>query len=536
MSEKETVQPFNDISLLYPEGKEPTYDMRESRDAASALELMELFGLKNGSLEDFFTRDREVILYRQETFRDLLCCPETVGILRKCIPILDDISNLRRLGSASEGTTDSYLYSITEVELYMSLLEILSEDLLPLREKFSGRAMGAFCERISTLAESDYYKEINKRLAELTDRVREIKSVTIGVNLDGTLRPESAGVLSVNNEKFRSGKTLEKILRFDYRPTELNCIAPLIPFEKAMGEGEQNAMSIAMNNALGTVLRSNIRSWKKVVRTYVLENTDFLLRMLPEIEFVTKAVSLFEELSAHGVTMTYPTIVSESEHPLFSAKGLVNPVIALKTEGEMVPNDLAFDEKAGIYIITGPNRGGKSVVTCAVGLAFLMASLGLPVCAESIEMTPSDNVFCHFPQNADDTVNMGRLGEECARLSEIFSKTTRDSVVLLDESLSSTGSYEASYIASEVLSALSVIGCRTLFSTHLHDLAMRLEELNRTCKEHGGSPIDSLVADITDGERSFKIRRAAPDGKSYAADIASKYGLSFDNIIRRKEN
>lgn len=529
----ENISELNDISLLYPAGAEPSLEMSDSKDAAQALELDGLFCLKNGSIEDFFTSDREVLIYRQETFRDLFACPETVGIFRKCIPILDDISSLRRLGSASEGTTDSYLYSITEVELYMSLLEILSEDLLPLREKFSGRAMTAFCERISYLSESDYYKEINKRLAELTDRVREIKSVTIGVNLDGTLRPESAGVLAVNNEKFRSGKMLEKILRFDFSPTELTCIAPLIPFEKAMGEGEQNAMSIAMNNALGTVFRSNIRSWKKVVRTYVLENTDFLLRMLPEIEFVTKAVSLFEELISRGVTMTYPDFVEESECPVFSAKGLVNPVIALKTDAEMVPNDLAFDEKAGIYIITGPNRGGKSVVTCAVGIACLMSSLGLPVCAEGLEMTPCDNVFCHFPQNADDTVNMGRLGEECARLSEIFSKVTKNSVVLLDESLSSTGSYEASYIASEVLAALSVIGCRTLFSTHLHDLAMKLDELNRTCAGHGGVPVDSLVADITDGERSFKIRRAAPDGKSYAADIASKYGLSFESIIKK---
>jgi hypothetical protein len=47
--------------------------------------------------------------------------------------------------------------------------------------------------------------------------------------------------------------------------------------------------------------------------------------------------------------------------------------------------------------------------------------------------------------------------------------------------------------------------------------------------------IDNMVAAINEGERSFKVRRARPDGKSYARDIAEKYGLSFDKILSRIE-
>ncbi len=523
---------FSDLSLLYPAGKEYDGAMSASDEALEALEASSLIELKSACLSDFLSCDGEVIAYRQETLKDVSKCPETVSVLKKCVPVLQDISSLRKLGSSSEGTTDSYLYSITEVELYVSLLEILASELLPLKEKLTSKAMSDLCERISLLYESDYYKDINKKLTAMTDRVREIKSVTVGVNLDGTLRPESAGVLSVNNEKFRSGSALEKILRLDFNPRELDCIAPMIPFEKSMSDNEQSAMNIAMNNALSHVFKTNIKSWKKVVCTYVLENTDFLLRMLPEIEFLTKAVSLIESLEERGINLVYP-VLSDSEKPVFKAHGLVNPVIALKTDAPMVANDLVFDENAGIYIITGPNRGGKSVITCASGLAAAMCALGLPVCADSLEMTPCDNIFCHFPAGADDTVNMGRLGEECARLSEIFSSVTKDSFVLLDESLSSTGSYEASYIASEVLQGFSAVGCRTLFSTHLHDLAAKLSELNESCRSIGGVPIDSLVADITEGERSFKVRRTSPDGKSYAADIANKYGLSLSEIKKK---
>ena len=129
----------------------------------------------------------------------------------------------------------------------------------------------------------------------------------------------------------------------------------------------------------------------------------------------------------------------------------------------------------------------------------------------------------------------GRLGEECARLKEIFDAVSSDSMILLDESLSSTGAYEASYIASEILTSFAAIRCRGIFSTHLHELAATVSEINERSLQCGGIAIDTLVAGMEEGERSFKIHRMKPDGKSYARDIADKYGLSFENIMSRVE-
>ena len=106
-------------------------------------------------------------------------------------------------------------------------------------------------------------------------------------------------------------------------------------------------------------------------------------------------------------------------------------------------------------------------------------------------------------------------------------------MILLDESLSSTGAYEAAYIASEILSGFAVQRCRGIFSTHLHELAAGVPEINERSTSRGGVMIDTLVAGIEEGRRSFKIHRAKPDGKSYARDIADKYGLSFDSLMSR---
>lgn len=532
--ENNTLEGF---SLLYPD--EQTQKARlQGLDApridAFTLEelgLTEVFPLKNGSLDEFITADPAVIRYREAVFGDLLAHEEIGRTLGKLMPVLFDIAELRRL-EADSGETSDYLSSMTEIELYITSVDTLYAGLCGANAAYESEAFRRLSDHVRKLVESDYYAELNKRLAELTSRVREIKSVTIGVNLDAQLRPRDAGVLSVNAEVFRPGDTLHKILRLGKENDAYTCIADLVPFGKKQNENQKTALSLAFNGAIGDVYRQSLRSWKKIVQDYVLENTDFLLGLLPEFEFLVKGTNLLRALQVKGNKLTVPDIAPANERR-FAATALYNPAVALKVDDEMVPNDVIFDGNAAIYVLTGPNRGGKSVVTCAVGLCQAMMQLGLPVPAEHAVISPADGIFTHFPTGADDTIDKGRLGEECARLGEIFDRVTPESLVLLDESLSSTGSFEASYIAAEVLAGLSRVGCRCIFSTHLHELAAEVPAINERMKKEGGAPIDTLVAGMQEGKRSFRILRAKPDGKSYARDIAARYGLSYDSIMQK---
>ena len=528
----------SDISLLYPDGESMRRagmgegGARLSDVTAEQLELYYLIDLKNSDIGSFFTCDVETIRYRQQTFADMAENPELSRVLLKMLPLLSDITELRRMGSDHGDSTEAYLYSITEVELYTSLMEHLKNGLLPIADTLKSPAFRRFADRIRHLTESEYYRELNEKLNELTKRVREIKSITVGVNLDSQLRPEHAGVLSINNEYFKSGEILDKILRLDFKNDDMTCIASLVPFRRNQSENQQMALSFAFNSAINEVFKTSIRSWRKVVQMYVLENTDFLIRMMPEIEFVVKAAELMARLREQGCTLCCPEI-RPMEEKRFTARNLGNPVVALKIGGETVPNDFSFDEEGMIFVITGPNRGGKSVVTCAIGIAQAMLQLGMFLPAKSAAISPVDAIFTHFPTGAEDTIDKGRLGEECARLDEIFDHVSANSLVLLDESLSSTGSFEASYIAAEVLGGLSMVGCRCLFSTHLHELAAEIDSINARVRAEGGAPIDTLVAGMAEaGRRSFLITRAKPDGKSYARDIAEKYGLTYENIVK----
>ena len=495
------------------------------------LGLLEVLDLKNSELSEYFTTDADVIRHRMDVFGDMLRFPEISATLNKLIPILTDIMELRRL-EADAGDTESYLESITEIELYIASISTLNEGLSPIKDRLSSRALSTLATRICELAESDYYKDLNAKLGELTSRVRDIKSVTIGVNLDAQLRPSSAGVLSINSDSFRSGDVLDKILRLNFKDNEYTCIANLVPFNKKQSENQKTALALAFNSAINDVYKQSLRSWKKIVQSYVLENTDFLLNLMPEIEFLVKGTRLLSALNSRGLALCKPEI-ADGDEVVFDAEELYNPCVALKVDYEIVTNDVCFDKgNALIYVLTGPNRGGKSVITCAIGLSQAMMQLGMFVPAKSARISIADGIFTHFPTGADDTIDKGRLGEECARLKEIFQCVSRKSLVLLDESLSSTGSFEASYIAAEVLAGLSHIGCRCLFSTHLHELAAEIDNINARTATNGGATIDTLVAGIEEGKRSFKIFRQKPDGKSYARDIADKYGLSYESIVR----
>ncbi|MBR5060290.1 MAG: hypothetical protein IKX06_05900, partial [Clostridia bacterium] len=157
-----------------------------------------------------------------------------------------------------------------------------------------------------------------------------------------------------------------------------------------------------------------------------------------------------------------------------------------------------------------------------------------------------DRVFSHFPELEKNSVSEGRLGEECVRLEQILPKLTKYSMLLMNESLSSTSHQECLFIATEIMRYLRRIGARALFATHIHELAENIPELN---KEEGLSDMMSLVAgvDETSGlevmteqgvrkyssgsKRTYKITPMPPQGRSFALDIARTYGISFDQLL-----
>jgi hypothetical protein len=195
----------------------------------------------------------------------------------------------------------------------------------------------------------------------------------------------------------------------------------------------------------------------------------------------------------------------------------------------------------------------------AVGLAQVLAQAGLHVPARTARISPVDGIFTHFPAKEHFELDTGRLGEEAQRLRELFAAATSGSLILLNESLSATTPGESLALARDVLRILRLLGARAVYTTHLHELAREIGQLN--AERPGPGRIAGLVSLVEDerGEpaadgtgasggtgsgtarpsvrRTFKIRPGAPAGYSYAREIAAKHGVSYvqlEQLLRER--
>ncbi|MBQ6541076.1 MAG: DNA mismatch repair protein, partial [Lachnospiraceae bacterium] len=252
--------------------------------------------------------------------------------------------------------------------------------------------------------------------------------------------------------------------------------------------------------------------------------------LIPELTFYTRWAEFIEKSRAEGWTFSRPEVLPAGNGPArMEAKGFYNLKL-METEApkNVVKNDLLFDAEKRVYILTGANRGGKTTVTQAVGQLLLLAQCGIYVPAEEFRFDPADLVLTHFPADEDKTLDLGRLGEECRRFRELFGKSTEKSLILLNETFSTTSFEEGYYIAVDAVKAILQKGTRTIYNTHMHKLAKELDtEIN--VNEGSGKAV-SLVAETREGKNSFRVRIAPPEGKSFAREIAAKYGVTYEAL------
>ncbi|MCD7724744.1 MAG: hypothetical protein LUI12_04225 [Clostridiales bacterium] len=527
-----------EFSLLYPPGYDrasetPMKDFKFIRslqiDDMVVLIKESYRGFADLSLENFYTADPVVLRYRLAVVRDLVEHEELYRVFCQAVSVIYNISDLRK-SINSDFTVESAISSVRYLEMYQEIVNLFAEALQDCDVHSDG--MRHFKEQILSIAQSEEFQTLDQRLSEMEMRFGYLKSVTIGVNLDENLRPKEAGILSVNQEPFRPGSIMDRLIKKNNAPDVL--MAPLYPLSKGLRGEELKAVNHAVNGALYEIFAKSLRSFEPMVRNYYTSNTSVFVALLDDIRFLTAGVGFIRSMQEKGFPMCCPEIAEVAEKKC-DLEQVYNPVLARKSiEQTIVSNSFSFDEKGRFYLVTGPNHGGKSIFAYSVGMAQALFQLGLYVPARRARMSPVTAIFTHFPSSDENNYGKGRLESECARLGEIMTQLSETDMLLMDESFSSTSGLEAGYIASEVLMGIGIIGCGGIFVTHIHDLPQQVERYNAHPDNKG--KIDNLVAlmeDKENGIRSYRIERTKPDGLSYARDIAGRYGLNLDAILSR---
>lgn len=517
------------------------------------------------------TDDPRVALYRRQIFGDILRLPDlrkTMMELFNKIQFMKDFSTMHKTSDEELGLWHLF-HRLDELDSYIKTVETMRECLSD--ERIHSEGLISLRDYITELYNDACFAEIKKDIAELKIKASDVQSVTLGINVNQRFEAVSIGLVSVNRKPFRksgivsnfsdaiAGKDRiqdtedwngdmhyqliskeEKLGVADAIKNKVGLISvhssiasDSRPRSTVVGTPADDSMSgstfyldTVVNKMLGTLVKRLRDTLTKYANVAIVN----ISGLVPEFVYYIRCAEFIGALTEKGCVFCEPQPITEGETSM-EAKGFYNLKLAMSMDNvsEIVPNDLSFDREHTVYILTGANRGGKTTVTQAVGQLFILAQGGISVPAESFRYIPCDCIFTHFPADEDKTMDLGRLGEECVRFKEIFSGSTGRSLLLLNETFSTTSFEEGYYIARDSVKALLAKGVRTVYNTHMHKLGEDAEKLSR---ESVGAGAASLIMRTDEGKRSFKMALAKPEGSSYAKDIAEKYGVTYDMLVK----
>jgi len=509
--------------------------------------------------------DPGVIQYRQEIFDDLLASDALVSSLESALPTLTQLGYYGATSRPGDTLLQQTVFRLGELHLYVdgvTRLQSIFANITP-----QSRGLLALRDILVQLAADPSFINLQQELPTLSARIENIGSITLGINLDSRLRPVATTLLAVNPYKFKGDSLLARL--FGKRtntntgePDEQQNGLAELHTTPPDGPGHDNPLLVPLFRDLNEILQTAAGPVATALRQYTRLNGSMLIALEGEIAFYLGALRLIRKLHASGLPTCRPTILPKAAREM-DVSGAYNINLALRFLGRevadsksslterIVANEVRFDDTGRIFILTGPNQGGKTTYIQMVALVHVLAQAGVHVPAQSARLSPIDSLYTHFQRDEKPELEAGRLGEEARRLSDIFDRATRHSLVLLNESLSSTSPTESLYLAQDVVRALRLLGVRAIFATHLHALAEAADAINADVSAQSGAQSDgesgalsavaSLVSQVVPTQdtatptrnRTFKIIRAAPMGLSYSKDIAERYGISFEQLQAR---
>ncbi len=255
---------------------------------------------------------------------------------------------------------------------------------------------------------------------------------------------------------------------------------------------------------------------KEIIKKQILELKD-TATCIAKIDAITALAVCAEEYR-----LVRPTI--NHEHVIDIKNGR-HPVIERVSNMDYVANDCVMDGSINTLLITGPNMSGKSTYMRQLAIIIIMAQMGSYVPASKANLPIIDKIFTRIGASDDLVSGESTFMVEMKEAKNAICNATEDSLILFDELGRGTATYDGMSLAEAILKYVSThIKCKTLFSTHYHELTV-LENSIPAIKNVHVSAIEE------DGKITFlhKIKNGSVD-KSYGIHVAKLAGLP-DEVI-----
>lgn len=504
-------------SVLFPGLNEPA--SRETGEAPACFHDLNLDrivetvtrGWREYDLAPFFhttLNNLDAIAYRQEIMQDL----ENSALMQ----VVQLFSQKMREMRMHLPQTKEYYYRHQKQRLFLDAVGIYCEAVEGLAASLAGidvasRGMRAFREYLAKYVASDSFRQLAADGAAIKSALSAIRYCLHICNGRVTVRHfegqrDYSATVEKAFEKFRRGAAK------DYR----------------VKDAYLTGMDHIQEQVVDRLARLHPDTFLALVNFHA-KHANYLdqavSRFDREIQFYVAYLTHIAVLQQAGLSFCYPKLSDGSKE--IGVRGTFDLALAgtlVDNKQAVVTNDFYLRGPERIFVVSGPNHGGKTTFARTFGQLHYLAVLGCPVPGTEARLFLCDRIFTHFEREENIETFRGKLQDDLVRIRSILNEATANSIVVINEIFSSTTLKDAVYLGKKIIAKLSALDMLAVCVTFLDELA--------SCSEKTVSMV-SLVDPDNPVIRTYKLERRPADGIAYALAIAEKHHVTYDWLMKR---
>jgi len=468
-------------------------------------------GKQEYNLKPFFynsLNDIDTIKYRQEIMRDL----ENKTLFKHIKSFAQKMHTMRVHLALADKLYYKYNkegWFLETIEIYCDAVNCLVHDLSLLFLK--SRGFLTFREYLTNYAKSDRFTSL---LAETKKLIADLSAVRYCLLIKGNhvkVRKYESEIdysteVEGTFEKFKQGAVK------DYR----------VEFYTDAGMNHIEGQIVELVAKLYPDIFLNLNNYCAKNGNYPDEKIAVFDR---EIQFYIAYLEYVAILKRAGLRFCYPEI-SNTRKEVYDYEGF-DLALAYKliTENKsLVCNDFYLKDQERIFVVSGPNQGGKTTFARTFGQLHYLGSIGCPVPGREAQLFLFDRIFTHFEKEENINTLRGKLQDDLVRIYDILNQATSNSIIVINEIFTSTTLQDAILLSKKVMEKIIELDLLCVWVTFIDELASFGEET---------VSMVSTVVPENPALRTYKIIRKPADGLAYAISIAEKYLLTYDCLKER---
>jgi len=468
-------------------------------------------GKEEYNLKPFFytaLKDKDAIIYRQAImhdienpvlFNDIETFAKNMRDMRTGISIANKSSYKYEKERLFLDAVETYFDTVTSLENNLSLVALQSEGLL------------SFSQYLKEYIQSEGFASLLSETKKLLKSLSTIKYGILTKELTVQVRP-------YNEEADYTAEVEQTFEKFKQNPVK----DYRTKYENQPG---MNHVEAAILNGVAVIYPELFQQLDDYYARHTNYQDETIMIFDREVQFYIAYLDYISPIKKTGLSFCYPEILEKSKEVCnYEGFDIALAGKIVKENSPVVCNDFYTEGSERIIVITGPNQGGKTTFARTFGQLHYLASIGCPVPGNKAKLFLYDKLLTHFEKEESIEMHRSKFEEDLYRIHDILQQATPDSIIIMNEILSSTTLHDSIFISKKIMEKIDKLDALCIWVTFIDELILLSKKT---------VSMASTVIPENPATRTFKVIRKPADGLAYALSIAEKYKVTHKFLKER---